>query len=638
MNAKGSSGPGQPARRRRRPRIAPVDHIAAESVNQHRAGTHPAEPRGHQTTWRNRLRRLKHDLLPAFGLSPRFRAYLFAGSILAILSFLLFSESVIRQLRDREKSNVDLYAKLISLAPLAADQQSITIFEEISINPSINFPIIVTDYTGRIIHWNNVDLAAPETGERSGLSRWRSLAFWRQSAAAGASDSSAGVDRRLRQLVREMDAKNEPIPFYPVPEVSGRVFTIGGNLIITDRYDWPVKWYGPDLPAAHDTTAAARETVERFLDTGPHVAPLVFKTPVGVPGYVYFDSRNLVVVDRKNDVLAWRGPDLPPATDTTEVAVQEVSRRLMAIGAHTRPLTFDIPAENFIHYGDSRLVQRMALATYVQITALMLFLLVAYVGFRNIRRSEQRSIWVGMAKETAHQLGTPLSSLSGWLELFDTRLREIAGADESAPHDLADVQHMVQEMRRDMERLAKIASRFSQIGSQPELEMGDVVTILHDITAYFRTRGPQFGQHQIDCRVHGTIPPIPLNPELIGWVFENLFKNSVDALQGEPGAITIDVSTQTELGMVQLIFADSGRGIAHDHIDRIFDPGFSTKKRGWGLGLAFARRIVEDYHGGRISLVSSDPGQGTRFEVMLPLAGGDQVPLYRGTQPVVTGL
>lgn len=580
-------------------------------------GPHPPA-RGRHTNWKQ----LKRDILPAIGLSPTFRAYLFVGSILAILAFLLYNESVIRQLRDREKSNVDLYAKLISLAPLAADEQSITIFQEISINPSINFPIVVTDYTGRIVHWNNVDPASLEAQDADRPRLWDALTFWREPDSPAAGEDSGDTPAALRQLVREMDAKNEPIPFYPVPEVTGRIYISNGDLIITDRGLWPVQWHGGGLPDAPDTTARARAAVERRLESmHEEVEPLVFHTPVGMSVYAHFDGRNVVVADRMNDVLAWRGPDLPASTDSTTAARKHVAQLLTEMSRTIRPLAFELPAENYIHYGESQLVRRMSLATYIQITALVLFLLVAYMGFRNIKRSVQRSIWVGMAKETAHQLGTPLSSLSGWLELFDAKLHEMHAGTEPTRQHLDETRQMVAEMRRDMARLSQIASRFSQIGSVPELQMGDVVAVLDETVAYFKGRAPQFGHYEIRRSVHGEIPPIPFNPELIGWVFENLFKNAVDALEGGVGTITVDISMQPEVSMVQLAFTDTGRGIAPENAGRIFDPGFSTKKRGWGLGLAFVKRIVEDYHGGQIRLAHSATGQGSRFEVMLPLAG-----------------
>ena len=253
----------------------------------------------------------------------------------------------------------------------------------------------------------------------------------------------------------------------------------------------------------------------------------------------------------------------------------------------------------------------------MQIGVLLLFLLVGYIGYRNIKRSEQRSIWVGMAKETAHQLGTPLSSLSGWLELIR---HEIEGAArEGSDKAVGRIDSMVGEMQQDMRQLDQIAARFSQIGSVPELKEEDVAAVLEETINYFRHRGPQFGRHDIEMERLHDLPPIPINAKLMSWAFENLFKNAIDAMERQTGSVRIRVGFLAETRAVQIMFQDDGRGIEPENIKRIFEPGFSTKKRGWGLGLAFVKRIIEEYHKGKINVVQSAPGAGTTFEVILPL-------------------
>jgi signal transduction histidine kinase len=221
-----------------------------------------------------------------------------------------------------------------------------------------------------------------------------------------------------------------------------------------------------------------------------------------------------------------------------------------------------------------------------------------------------------MAKETAHQLGTPLSSLSGWLELMRGELESAVAAGEQ--ERAARLDQMLGEMQKDLGRLNQIASRFSQIGSVPELKPGDVRAVLMETINYFKSRGPQFGRHQIQVEF-GELAPVPLNAELLNWAFENLFKNAVDAMGGKAGTIRIRAGLRPEGDTVQISFQDEGRGIAPENIERVFQPGFSTKKRGWGLGLTFVRRIVEEYHKGKISIVRSAPGEGTTFELLLPV-------------------
>ena len=273
------------------------------------------------------------------------------------------------------------------------------------------------------------------------------------------------------------------------------------------------------------------------------------------------------------------------------------------------PVSFRIPTEKFIHFGQSDMIGQISLAPLVSLAVLAVFGLVGYIGFRNIRRGEQRSIWVGMAKETAHQLGTPLSSLAGWLELM-------AGSRGKVPEERDAI---VREMQKDMRRLNQIASRFSQIGSVPELPLTDVGSVITETIGYFSGRGPQFGRHVFEVDL-GDLPQVPLNAELMGWAFENLFKNAMDAIGGKEGTIAVRARLR-DPETVSITVRDNGRGIDADSLARVFQPGFSTRKRGWGLGLAFVKRIVEEYHGGRIQIAHSAAGRGTTFEMELPVRG-----------------
>ena len=174
-------------------------------------------------------------------------------------------------------------------------------------------------------------------------------------------------------------------------------------------------------------------------------------------------------------------------------------------------------------------------------------------------------------------------------------------------------------MQKDMQRLNQIALRFSQIGSVPEVEMGDIEKVMTETVNYFKNRGSQFGQCDINM-VSRALPPAPLNAELMSWAFENLFKNGMDAIGRQAGVINIRLDFLAERKLVQIVFQDNGCGIEPENVNRVFEPGFSTKKRGWGLGLAFVRRIIEEYHKGKISITQSVPGEGTTFEVLLPVA------------------
>jgi len=263
-----------------------------------------------------------------------------------------------------------------------------------------------------------------------------------------------------------------------------------------------------------------------------------------------------------------------------------------------------------LHYGESEFMRRLSWLPFVALGVTVLFISVGYVGFRQIKNSEQRSIWVGMARETAHQLGTPLSSLYGWMALFQAEIEELGNAELKKKF-----QNILSEMERDTNRLNKITSRFSLIGSTPELRPQDVRDAVSETAAYLRVRLPR-GVEIVEAM--GQLPVIPLNRELLGWAFENLFKNAADAMEGKDGRIDVSSEIDEENQRVNILVSDNGKGIPPHLVKQVFIPGYSTKKRGWGLGLAFVKRIIEDYHQGRIYIKESMPGEGTVFVVSLP--------------------
>ncbi|QQS37117.1 MAG: HAMP domain-containing histidine kinase [Ignavibacteriales bacterium] len=257
-----------------------------------------------------------------------------------------------------------------------------------------------------------------------------------------------------------------------------------------------------------------------------------------------------------------------------------------------------------IHYGDSDLINQLKYYPYLQIVIAALFIILGYVGFSNIKRSEQSNIWVGMAKETAHQFGTPISSLMGWLEML-----------KLSYNDPDKVEDITEEISSDVDRLNKITYRFSKIGSAPELKSSIVYEEIKKITDYFQRRLPQTGK-TVDLTIEGNEElRAELNPELFGWVIENLVKNALDAIENNPGKITIIVKESR--GKVDIEVIDNGKGIDLKRRKDVFRPGYSTKRRGWGLGLSLSRRIIESYHKGKIFVKTSNPGEGTTFKIIL---------------------
>lgn len=253
---------------------------------------------------------------------------------------------------------------------------------------------------------------------------------------------------------------------------------------------------------------------------------------------------------------------------------------------------------NKIYYGDSYVLQQIRYFPYVQLGVITLFIIVTLIALNMTNRSTQNQLWAGLAKETAHQLGTPLSSMVAWMELLKEN-------KENEP--------IVKELNRDLERLKMISERFSKIGSTPELEENELISHVHNVVLYMKHRAPKLIRFRINTHGEEEIPAM-LSPLLFDWVLENLLKNALDAMGGK-GSITIDITTHVAHTYIDV--ADTGKGIPTNELDRIFTPGFSTKKRGWGLGLSLSKRIIETYHKGRLFVKESEVGIGTTFRIML---------------------
>ncbi|MDE7119615.1 MAG: HAMP domain-containing histidine kinase, partial [Muribaculaceae bacterium] len=252
-----------------------------------------------------------------------------------------------------------------------------------------------------------------------------------------------------------------------------------------------------------------------------------------------------------------------------------------------------------LYYDDSKLLKRLSYYPYVQLLVMLAFIFVVYYAVNSMRRAEQNKVWVGLSKETAHQLGTPISSLMAWMELLPS---------------LGVAPEMVGEMNKDVARLSTIASRFSKIGSRPQMESVDLNSVVAAAASYMSTRISS--RISLDIALCSGPLDIKASEPLLEWVMENLIKNAVDAMEGSG---EIRVTTHAENDKAVITVTDNGKGIPHKHHKTVFNPGYTTKKRGWGLGLALARRIIAQYHGGRIFVAWSEPGKGTTFRIELPL-------------------
>lgn len=252
-----------------------------------------------------------------------------------------------------------------------------------------------------------------------------------------------------------------------------------------------------------------------------------------------------------------------------------------------------------IYYSESDILRQLKVLPFVAFIGIALFILIGYWGFDYIRRNEQNKVWIGLAKEAAHQLGTPVSSLLAWIELMKMNLQ-----------DQKRLMHIASEMENDLRRIEKVLQRFSQIGSIPERTEEDLAPVIHEVVDYFRRRIPNIGK-RIEIIENLESIRRPINRDLFQWVIENLIKNAVEAIVQEDG--TIELHLYRKNGKAVILVKDTGKGMSASVRRTAFRPGFTTKARGWGLGLTLCKRIIEDYHGGKILIHSSTVGKGTTF-------------------------
>ena len=303
----------------------------------------------------------------------------------------------------------------------------------------------------------------------------------------------------------------------------------------------------------------------------------------------------VIVTDSQDNVLAWRNlSNAPQGSDSLQILRSQLQR----ICQEGDSMKVEIPHDSLcVHYEESVLLHRLSLFPYVQLSIVFVFVVIAFMALMAFKRAEQNRVWVGLSRETAHQLGTPISSIMAWIEV----LRETYPEDELLP-----------EMANDVQRLQLIAERFSKIGSAPELTVQDLCPVVTRVANYMDRRTSK----KVCITVVPPPHPLPvrINAPLFEWVIENLCRNAVDAMHGQ-GSITIRLSAVATGAHIE--FTDTVKGIPRKHFKTVFRPGFTTEQRGWGLGLSLARRIISKYHSGRIYVKSSEPGVGTTFAIDL---------------------
>ncbi len=331
----------------------------------------------------------------------------------------------------------------------------------------------------------------------------------------------------------------------------------------------------------------------KALSDDPNV--LLFTNRIAVEN----DDIPIIETDEKNNPTG-----LYVNLDSTKAANDTGYLREMVqkFGSFNTPVQVEITNDpvtyNKYYYGDSALQNEVRYYPIVQLFIVGLFIIVIVLTLRSSYRSVQNQVWAGMAKETAHQLGTPVSSLEGWVEMLKEK-----NSDEQIVHELS----------KDVDRLRLVSDRFGKIGSTPQLEETDVLKQINSMVEYIRKRAPDKIIFSVNDHGHEQIRA-KISPPLFDWVIENLLKNALDAMEGKG---SIDVDIKDEKDGVYIDVTDSGKGISAKNISKVFKPGFTTKKRGWGLGLSLSRRIINQYHKGEIFVKYSEAGKGTTFRIVL---------------------
>jgi len=303
----------------------------------------------------------------------------------------------------------------------------------------------------------------------------------------------------------------------------------------------------------------------------------------------------VILVDLKGKIISKR--NLDPLKQDNEEYLQH---QLEIMKSQHEPIEISLSNEdkNYIYYKDSILLTKLLYYPYIQLGVIFLFILVSYFAFSYSWKAEQNQVWVGMSKETAHQLGTPISSLMAWIELLKDKNID---------------KNMVLEFEKDVSHLKKITERFSKIGSKPTLTKLNIIEVLTNALKYIKTRSSENVVYKTNFSGQGEIL-VPLNMELFEWVIENLCKNAIDAMEGSG---IIDISVSDNVQFIYIDIKDTGKGIPKSKYKTVFQPGYTTNPRGWGLGLSLTKRIIEIYHSGKIFVSSSEINKGTAFRIVL---------------------
>jgi len=479
-----------------------------------------------------------------------FKSYFILGILGLSIVFFLYSNWVTRRLKRETAEFSMMLANFAARFPSIEDKEASDAAGVII--DKLKIPFIVTDAAGKPI---------TARGIGNGL-REKILA----------DTLTPGEKQKLAKLIAGMDKNHSPIPMKGVMAEEGRKII---GYIYYDETKWSL-----NESASFVMTDVAGEPV--FWHNIGEIKQEVSQAGMSVP------------------------PDIPRAK------VQSFVEKAKDKGYFTT-IQFNPPPESaYFHYGNTGLIHQLRWwMPLAQMAMVATFLIVAFSGYQRIKHEEQQAIWAGLAKETAHQLGTPISSLMGWLEI----LGEQSGDERLKTQDSR--LKIYEEMQGDVRRLDEITARFGEVGSVPKRVPLDVSETIHSAVVYFQRRLPHRQKHVEIIESHQNVPKVEANENLLQWVIENLIRNSLDAIDRDDGKIHIRTQFDPKKKDVLIIYKDNGKGIPRKHRGKVFLPGFSSKKHGWGLGLAIVKRIIEGYHGGRVKIAESGP-EGSTFVITLP--------------------
>lgn len=447
-----------------------------------------------------------------------------------------YTNNLFNKVKAEERKRIEIWAEASRMLTISESSADLNFYLKILDN-NTTIPVILTDQKGEILSWKNVDQI--ENGIFSNISQEKK--------------------EILRANLKAMRARRDSI------------------IIPLQNNNYNCIYYN-DSRIFFELKGILEGQLKNFIT---EIVDNTASVPVIVTGS---DHQSMIASGNIEDnVIASKA---------------EYKKLLREMKQQNKPITVTISTndKNYIYYKDSNLLTTLKYFPFIQLGVIALFLVVGYSLFSTARKSEQNQVWVGMARETAHQLGTPLSSLMAWNEL-----RKVSKKEPD-----------FDEIEKDIKRLETITNRFSKIGSQPILKNENLSDLLLDILSYMQSRISE--KVIIKKEIPNSIV-LPMNYTLMEWVVENLIRNAVDAMEGEG---SIQVALNDENGKITLDITDSGKGIPKREFKTVFRPGFTTKKRGWGLGLSLAKRIIEEYHSGKIFVKSSDPGKGTTFRIILP--------------------